>query len=158
MKILKHFCIVYSAPIMLILLVLNIVVNSEKVTEGDILLISLVPMLVCAYFYVLILNPPYQWLGDYYSKNQDDIESFFNKFSKVALVLFPLLYFVVVPAFLQEGYQRVDNDRMTQLDGSHHYRKIDQVSPKGGVAKLKCIDQEINGKKISRCYEVIEAH
>lgn len=154
MKAVKHFCIVYSAPIILILLVLNFVVNSEKVTEGDILLISLVPMFVCAYFYVLMLNPPYQWLDDYYSKNQDNVDSFFNKFSKVALILFPLLYFVIIPAFLQEGYQRVDNHRMTHLDGSHHYRKTDQVSPKDGKARLKCVEKEKNGETIMTCFEV----
>ncbi|RZP73828.1 hypothetical protein D8T52_17595 [Vibrio vulnificus] len=129
---------------------------TDKVGQGTIVLLSILPLLVCAYCWSLMSNPPYRWLREYRSKHINDVNAFFETWVKLALVLFPTLYLLLGSSLVQHGYQRVDVERHA-LGGDSFYYKKTPLPAKSQQGKLKCAYKEQqDGRQILACEEVFD--
>lgn len=82
------------------------------------------------------------------------IDSFFESFVKIALVVFPVLYVFIGSFLAQNSYEKVEVIRKSRQGDSFYYKENKQISLKGEQAKLKCTYKEKDGKQIMACYEV----
>ncbi|MBM4969029.1 hypothetical protein HYO26_22595 [Vibrio parahaemolyticus] len=153
MKRFQHLLLVYCVPILLIYLVLRIV-NLDKIGQGSVVFLSLVPMFICVYLWMLFSKLPYRWLRNYYLKRAQKIESYLEIGVKFSLVMFPVLYFSISTSLAQNGYKRVEVNRNALGGDSFYYKKNEQDHLKSKQGKLQCIYKEKNGKQIMACEEV----
>lgn len=122
----KHNYLLAAIGVPVILMsAIYFILNLDEVDYGFIVVLSLYPMFLCVYLWVLISNSSYLWVRRYYRKYEEKVDYFIKGFAKFSLVMFPILCLLLGPILAQKGYERIEVDRSLHpmAETTHYYRK-----------------------------------